>query len=158
MRSVVDLLSRLDYCNVVYAGLPLAPNQGTHTSIRLQTLKLCVFVHNVSRTGHRMFDMLINSLYTAHIIQRSQPVTMSFRVYSSVKERSHVAAPRICNKLPCELKSTKCTASFKRLLKTFSFNSACNTNWLCDASPVYCIVSTAVNNTAKKYCQYQYQY
>ena len=39
-----------------------------------------------------------------------------------------IAAPRIWNKLPCELKSIKCTSSFKRLLKTFLFNSAYNTN------------------------------
>jgi len=39
-----------------------------------------------------------------------------------------VGAPQIWNKLPCELKATKFTATLKRSLKTFLFNSAYNTN------------------------------
>jgi len=71
-----------------------------------------------------------------------QGVIMSFwgRGWSSVKfgERAFaVAAPQILHKLPCELKSIKCIASFKRLLYKILMNTAYNWKWLCSASLVY---------------------
>ena len=48
--------------------------------------------------------------------------------------RSLVAAPRVWNRLPTELKLVRSsTTTFRRHLKTFLFHSVYNCNWLCNA-------------------------
>jgi len=149
------VLSRLDYCNSVLAGLPastLAPLQRVlHSAARLvkhlkksdhvtSTLvdlhwlpikqrvnyKLCCHVHKVS-IGHApayLSDMLaacadipsFSSLRTSssgdYVIPR---LTFSERAFA-------VSAPLAWNNFPLKLKKTKCTTTFKRLLKTFYLN------------------------------------
>ena len=157
------VLSRLDYCNAIYAGLPavtLAPLQRVlHSAARLVydlkpsdhvtpvlkhlhwfpikervDYKLCMLVHCVStgRAPLYMSDMLtacadVSSLSRLRASSSGDYVVPRTRL--KFGERAFaIAAPRIWNKLPCELKSMKCTSSFKRSLKTFLFNSAYNTN------------------------------
>jgi len=153
------VLSWLDYCNSVLAGIPassLAPLQRVlHAAARLvndlktsahvtSTLvdlhwlpikqrvdyKLCCHVHNVS-IGHApayLSDMLtafadvpsFSRLRTSssgdYVIPRTR-LKLGERAFA-------VSAPLAWNKLPHELKKTKCTATFKRLLKKFLFESA----------------------------------
>jgi len=157
------VLSRLDYCNAVYVGLPavtLAPLQRVlHSAARLVhelkpsdhvtpvlkdlhwlpikqrvDYKLCMLVHNVStgRAPIYMSDMLtacadVPSLARLRALSSGDYVVPRTRLKFG-EGAFAVAAPQIWNKLPCELKATKCTATFKRSLKTFLFNSAYNTN------------------------------
>jgi hypothetical protein len=153
------VLSRLDYCNSVFAGLPattLAPLQRVlHAAARLVNelklsdhvtsalidlhwlpikqrvdYKLCCHVHNVS-IGHApayLSDMLTAC---ADVPSFSRLRTSSSGDYVVPRTRLKfgerafaVSAPLIWNNLPRELKTTKCTATFKRLLKTFLFESA----------------------------------
>jgi len=105
--------------------------------------KLCMLVHNVSagRAPLYMSDMLtacadVSSL--ARLRASSSGDYIVLRTKLKFGERAFaIAPPQIWNKLPCALKATKYTATFKRSLKTFLFNSAYNTNWLCNASLVY---------------------
>lgn len=157
------VLSRLDYCNAIYAGLPavtLAPLQrvlhaaarlvyelkpSDHVTTVLKDLhwlpikqrvdyKLCVLVHNVStgRAPLYMSDMLtacadVPSL--ARLRASSSGDYVVPRTKLKFGERAFaVAAPLIWNKLPRELKATKCSTTFKRSLKTFLFKSAYNTH------------------------------
>ena len=87
--------------------------------------KLFMLVHSVStgRTPLYMSDMLtacadVPSLSRLRASSSGDYVVPRTRL--KFGERAFaVAAPRIWNKLPCELKSMKCTSSFKRSLKTF---------------------------------------
>ena len=153
------VLSRLDYCNSVYAGLPaatLAPLQrvlhaaarlvndlktSDHVTSALMDLhwlpikqrveyKLCCHVHNVS-IGHA--PVYISDMLTAcaDVPSFSRLRTSSSgnyvipRTRLKLGERAFaVSAPLAWNNLPHDLKITKCTVTFKRLLKTFLFKSA----------------------------------
>jgi hypothetical protein len=97
--------------------------------------QLCILMHNVStgRAPLYMSDVLTACADVLSIdCVRRPAVTALFRGqgWSLVKERSPSPLPGSGKKPPYELKSTKVTSSFKRLLKTFLFTSACNTNWL----------------------------
>jgi len=117
----------------------LAPLQRVlHAAARLHWLpikqcvdyKLCCHVHNVS-IGHApayLPDMLtacadvpsFSRLWTSssgdYVIPRTR-LELGERAFA-------VTAPLAWNKLPRELKKTKCTTTFKRLLKTFLFETA----------------------------------
>jgi len=152
------VLSRLDYCNSVLAGLPastLAPLQRvllaaarlvndlktsdhvTSTLVDLHWLpikqlvdyELCCHVHNVSigRALAYLSDMVTAC---ADVPSFSRLRTSSSgdyvipRTRLKLGERAFaVSAPLAWNNLPRELKKTKRTTTFKRLLKTFLFES-----------------------------------
>ena len=93
-----------------------------------------MLVHNVSmgRAPLYMSDMLtacadVPSLTRLRTSSSGDYVVPRTRL--KFGERAFaVAAPRIWNKLLCELKASKCIVTFKRSLETFLLNSAYNTN------------------------------
>jgi hypothetical protein len=96
--------------------------------------KLCMIVHNVS-TGRAPLYMSDRLTACADVPSLSRLRASSSGDYVVPRTRLRfgeraiaVAAPRIWYKLPCELKSTKFTFSFKRLLNKILFNSAYNAN------------------------------
>lgn len=150
------VLSRLDYCNAVLAGLPattLAPLQRVlhaaarlvlrlkprdHVTAALRDLhwlpiaqrieyKLCLLVHKVS-IGHApqyLMDMLtaaadVPSKAALRVSRSGDYVVPRTRLRFGDRAFS-VAAPRAWNRLPAELKLTRNTTTFKRLLKTYLF-------------------------------------
>jgi len=92
--------------------------------------KLCYHVHNVS-IGHApayLSDMLtacadVPSFSRLRTSSSGDCVILKTKL--KLSERAFaVSVPLAWNNLPCELKKTKCTITFKRLLKTFLFESA----------------------------------
>ena len=99
--------------------------------------KLCMLVHSVSMARAPLYisDMLtacadVPLLTSSRTSPSGDYVVPKTRLKFGDRAFA-VAAPRIWNKLPCELKVTKCTVTVKRSMKTLLFNFAYNTNLLC---------------------------
>jgi Reverse transcriptase (RNA-dependent DNA polymerase) len=153
------VLSRLDYCNGVLAGLPtstLAPLQrvlhaaarlvddlkpNDHVTAALKNLhwlpvkqrieyKQCLLMHKV-RVGQApvyMSDMLTACSAVPSLARLRSSTSGDYivpRTTLKLGERAFsVSAPLLWNALPSAIKSSDCTTTFKRLLKTHLFKSA----------------------------------